>query len=549
MSDALTQVITYHQATKHQFHAYARGPRQMDWATQPNPFRRYEGAPLIALDHVPPGPDPLYEAAFVVGHVPPQPFTHRAVSQLFSDSLALSAWKQAGNSSWALRINPSSGNLHPTESYLVCGPIAGLCEMPMVCHYAPAAHALERRAEFPLETWQALTQDLPAPVLLIGLTSVHWREAWKYGERAYRYCQHDAGHAIAAVSLAAAALGWQATLLDDLGTDSMASLLGVVDPQGAEADEPDCVLAVYPQGESCRTLTMPSNVLATFATLPWMGKPNALSRGHVEWPIIDRVTAATKKPSTDSVYGISQPTGPPLVVGSATMALRRIIFQRRSAVALDGRTGITRNAFYQILAKTLAGPGQFPFNTLPWTPLIHLALFVHRVQDVDPGLYILVRDPVQTAALRAEMKPDFAWEKPDACPEGLELYRLQTGDARELAEQVSCHQAIAADGCFSLGMIAEFERPLRQYGAWFYPRLFWESGVVGQVLYLEAEAAGIRGTGIGCFFDDPMHAVLGLKTLQYQSLYHFTMGGPVEDPRLRTLPPYSSSSAPNQGVS
>ena len=540
MSDALTQVIAYHQATKHQFHAYARGPRQMDWATQPNPFRRYEGAPSIALDHVPPGPEPLYEAAFVAGHVPPQPFTHRTVSQLFSDSLALSAWKQAGDSSWALRINPSSGNLHPTEGYLVCGPIDGLCATPMVCHYAPADHALERRAEFPLETWQALTNGLPEPGLLVGFTSVHWREAWKYGERAYRYCQHDAGHAIAAVSLAAAALGWQATVLDDLGTDAVATLLGVADPQGAEAEEPDCVLAVYPQGTSCRTLALPSDVLATFATLPWQGKPNALSHGHVEWPIIDRVTAATRKPLTDGVYEAVRPTGPPLVVGSAPMSLRRIIFQRRSAVALDGRTGITRDAWYQMLAKTLAGPGQLPFNTLPWTPLIHLALFVHRVQDVDPGLYVLVRDPMQTAALRAEMKQDFAWEKPDACPDGVELYRLQTVDARELAEQVSCHQAIAADGCFSLGMIAEFERPLRQYGAWFYPRLFWESGVVGQVLYLEAEAAGIRGTGIGCFFDDPMHAALGLKTLQYQSLYHFTMGGPVEDPRLRTLPPYSS---------
>jgi nitroreductase len=231
----------------------------------------------------------------------------------------------------------------------------------------------------------------------------------------------------------------------------------------------------------------------------------------------------------------------------APISFRQMIFQRRSAVALDGRTGITRDTLYQILAKTLAGPGQFPFNTLPWTPLIHLALFVHRVQDVDPGLYVLVRDPMQTPALRAEMKQEFAWEKPDACPEGLELYRLQPGDARELAEQVSCHQAIAADGCLSLGMIAEFERPLQQHGPWYYPRLFWESGVVGQVLYLEAEAAGIRGTGIGCFFDDPMHAVLGLKTLQYQSLYHFTMGGPVDDPRLRTLPPYST--APNQGIS
>src|ERR1700730_3778069 len=176
MSDALTDVIEYHQAKKNQFHAYARGPGQMDWATQPNPFRRYEGAPLIALDHIPPSLEPPYDAAFVEGHVVPQPFTHRNVSQLFFDSLALSAWKQAGESSWALRINPSSGNLHPTEGYLVCGPIAGLCSFPMVCQYAPAEHALERRAEFPLETWQALTQGLPEPALLVAFTSVHWRE-------------------------------------------------------------------------------------------------------------------------------------------------------------------------------------------------------------------------------------------------------------------------------------------------------------------------------------------------------------------------------------
>lgn len=541
MSDALTEVIAYHQATKHHLHAYARGPGQMDWATQPDPFRRYEGAPLIALDHVPPTPEPRYEAAFVAGHVPVQPFTHRTVSQLFCDSLALSARKQAGDASWFLRINPSSGNLHPTEAYLICGPIAGLCDGPMVSHYAPAEHGLERRADVPLETWHALTAELPHPVLLIGITSIHWREAWKYGERAYRYCQHDAGHAMAAISLAAAGLGWHATLLDDLGTDSVAALLGVVDAQGAEPEAPDCVLAIYPQGEACRTLTLPGDVVARFATLPWRGRPNVLSRGHVEWPIIERVNAAVHKPPTDQVYGTARPAGPALAIGAAPLALRQMIFQRRSAVALDGRTGITRDAFYQILAKTQAGPGQFPFAMLPWTPRIHLALFVHRVQDVDPGLYLLIRDPGQTATLRAAIKPDFAWEKPSACPADLPLYRLLTGDARDVAEQVSCHQAIAADGCFALGMISEFERPLQHDGAWAYPRLFWESGIVGQVLYLEAEATGIRATGIGCFFDDPMHRVLGLATLQYQSLYHFTMGGPVDDPRLRTLPPYPAS--------
>jgi len=86
-------------------------------------------------------------------------------------------------------------------------------------------------------------------------------------------------------------------------------------------------------------------------------------------------------------------------------------------------------------------------------------------------------------------------------------------------------------------MIAEFTEPIQIHGAWFYCNLSWEAGMVGQVLYLEA--AGARSTGIGCYFDDPVHDVLGLADTQFQSLYHFTVGVPVEDDRLQTGRPYS----------
>ncbi|KAK1300860.1 hypothetical protein QJS10_CPB13g01660 [Acorus calamus] len=88
---------------------------------------------------------------------------------------------------------------------------------------------------------------------------------------------------------------------------------------------------------------------------------------------------------------------------------------------------------------------------------------------------------------------------------------------------------IASDGSFSLGMIARFEPVLQEKGAWMYPRLFWETGILGQVLYLEAHAVGISATGIGCYFDDAVHEVLGLKGSEFQSLYHFTVGAPVVD--------------------
>ena len=102
---------------------------------------------------------------------------------------------------------------------------------------------------------------------------------------------------------------------------------------------------------------------------------------------------------------------------------------------------------------------------------------------------------------------------------------------------VSCHQEIAGSSAFSLGMIATFKETIEKE-PYRYRHLLWETGMIGQVLYLEAEAHGVRGTGIGCFFDDAVHDMMGIKGNQYQSLYHFTIGVPIEDPRLTTYPPY-----------
>ena len=107
-----------------------------------------------------------------------------------------------------------------------------------------------------------------------------------------------------------------------------------------------------------------------------------------------------------------------------------------------------------------------------------------------------------------------------------------------MASQVSCNQDIAGQGAFSLGMIAEFAPSIEEEGPWFYRRLFWETGIVGQMLYLESEYRGVRGTGIGCYFDDAVHDILGLEDNTLQSLYHFTLGGAVEDKRLMTHPAY-----------
>ena len=40
----VSRVREYHRRTKHHPERYAPGPRDLDWANQPDPFRRYIGA-------------------------------------------------------------------------------------------------------------------------------------------------------------------------------------------------------------------------------------------------------------------------------------------------------------------------------------------------------------------------------------------------------------------------------------------------------------------------------------------------------------------------
>jgi SagB-type dehydrogenase family enzyme len=299
----LEEVMRYHERTKHHFARFAPGPGQLDWANQPDPFRRFAGAPLTRLPLLAPEDEPRpppYDSLHVPGAVPSAPRDLRALSRLFEYALSLSAWKQAGATRWALRMNPSSGNLHPTEGYLFVDAIAGLGDSPGLFHYAPRSHALERRADCPGGLYSALTRNLPAGAFLVGLSSVYWREAWKYGERAFRYCQHDAGHAVGALRIAAATLGWSARVLDEVSDEAIEALLGLdraADFEGAERESAELLMAVWP-GEAASTVaTLEIEAVRQVKAQRWYGKANRLSQDDpVPWEIIDAVSGASRKP-------------------------------------------------------------------------------------------------------------------------------------------------------------------------------------------------------------------------------------------------------------
>lgn len=558
MTAELEIILDYHKASKHNFKAYAPGPSRLNMSIKPDPFFNYHGTRHFNLEiwsdeQIKAEIFPTYEQVFLPEKLKPSELNAESISKLFFDSFAISAWKKANNTKWPLRANPSSGNLHPTEVYLLSGPVKGLLKNPSVCHYAPLPHALELRTEFPRETWELLSLGFPEGTFFVGLTSIFWRVSWKYGLRAFRYSQHDIGHAIAALTFAAAGLGWKTSLLADMGSEEVAALLGISGEIGPEKQEPACLLAICPADETCTKSRISSIMVSTFKNLSWAGIPNSLSPEHVEWLGIEKAASAAQKRESDyfekreeSEKEIKSGTRAVSLLKTSNsrnqldpeaVPLRSIIRGRRSAIEMDNSAYMEKETFYAMLQRTL--PENNPiFNTLAFGSFTHLLLFVNRVKDLLPGLYIFLRKPEEKEKFKAAIRPDFLWEKPKNCPSDLEFYLLLEETLHSFAAQLSCAQRKVADACFTACMLSEFEEPLNRFGAWIYPYLFWECGILGQLLYLEAEANGLRGCGIGCFFDDPLHETIGLKGLEYQDLYHFAVGSPLQEIGVITLPAY-----------
>jgi nitroreductase len=278
---------------------------------------------------------------------------------------------------------------------------------------------------------------------------------------------------------------------------------------------------------------LPETILSAFRDVSFKGRPNRLSKQPVNWEIIYKTADLTRRPVTAERH--VQWADPSRFREEAIgRAAANIIRQRRSATAFDRTGSMTREQFLSILDKTLPRSNVAPFDVNLGDPALHLLIFVHRVEGLAPGLYFFIRknkalDPIQNLT-----RSKFLW---DPIEKDFPLFLLEEGRFQEQAIMVSCHQEIAGHSAFSLGMIAEFKEPVTS-NPFAYRQLFWESGMIGQVLYLAAEAHGLRGTGIGCFFDDAVHEILGLADNRYQSLYHFTIGKPIEDSRLTTFPPY-----------
>ena len=522
MNKNLQMVYTYHNETKHSQQRYAKSLGYMDWATQPNPYRTYSETKKTKLPLSFENKTLEYSQLFnqKKEDIISAPLCKEAISQFFQFSLGLAAIKEYGDQSWALRCNASSGNLQPSEAYLISNGIQGIDDG--LFHYSPLEHELELLSNANEEL------TLPENSFLVCLSSIVWREAWKYGERAWRYTQLDCGHALKALEISASILGWKIEVINTKDSQ-LQNLIGFDQVQRYVPEErelPDMLLLVSHEKEPFNNLkTMDIENIRTTLEETYRGKANQLSKNWHKWDILEKIEDATLSDDLDikdyknDIYDKSS-------FRESSFLAKDVVLNRRSAQAMDlDDSKITKKEFETIIASVKSD-----------NSLIHLVIFIHNVTDIESGLYILIRNENHKEQLQSLFKETFLWEKIDT--EAGNLYKLETGDFKFLAKAISCNQDIASNGAFTLGMLAEFSNQLEKHGASRYKQLYWDCGAIGQQLYLEATSLKLSATGIGCFLDDILHGTIGLKTNHFQTLYHFTIGRGLVDNRLSTKKPY-----------
>jgi SagB-type dehydrogenase family enzyme len=497
------RLFAYHQATKHTYRSVRANARDLDWSNQPNPFRTYEGAPITMLPPEPGFPDTgtfgtieaLSGGTRIAGENKSEdrdPIRLDAfwLSRLLWHSVGISAWKKVTRTSnrYSLRVNPSSGNLHPTETYVALTGFTGLDDG--LYHYRADCHALELRSPGAWTTHLAQALRVPWAAesrLIVGLTSIFWREAWKYRDRSYRYCCHDLGHAMMSLLLAARALGLPGGAITHFADARLARTLGLTG-----GDEAPMVFLVFPSKSSSAQTPTPQE---TFA-----GVPNELSAEEKPNEVLLGFHRSTILPDS---AGLPPPIPAiadrqPHLAGLFREPVRdnslgTVVRQRRSALDFDVRTSpMQLGEMEQLLDfATRDWPadwrGNFGGETTSGrkgADFVTLYLYVHRVHDCEPGVY--------------------RW---DGIRRSLE--QLHRAKVERVAAYLSLEQSLAGNACFAVSMIADLAEAAQRFGNRGYRYVHFEAGVIGQRLYLGAEALGWNATGIGAFYDDDVHRYLG----------------------------------------
>lgn len=424
-----TTVRRYHEATKHRPGRPSANPFGLEWHNQPDLLKSY---PDLAPEPPPPELDRL---------------------------LRLGAGVHPRRRSPHFRTFMSAGALHPVELYVATE--AGLW------HYHPGEGALRRlRAEDPRAALAAAAAapELSRAALVLALTAIPWRTAWKYGARGWRHIHWDSGTMLA--NLLALAEDAGPRLLTAFVDAELAGALGVEPPREAP-------LALLAAGDG-----EPASGAEHLEPLRHESPP--LSVHERRFPEAEEAQLATTLASVEAVRAWREQTqrfGDRPGGGDPPAPLDEVILRRGSARRFTPDP-IGSAELESLLAWACwPVPGDLP-------PLSSAWIIAHAVEGLEPAMY--------------------RFEPPDR------FARVRTGAERRQTAHLCLDQSLGGEAAATVFFTADLDRVVTALGDRGYRDAQVDAGILAGRASLGAYARRLGATGL-TFYDDEVRRFLGTE--------------------------------------
>ena len=503
----------YHGRTKHTYRSVRTEARPLDWQNRPLPFKIYETLQPIPLPRELSLQMPALDAIGADGSGSPgrRVLDLAALARILYLSNGITKVMRGGGETYAFRAASCTGALYHIELYLVCGDLP---DLPAgVYHYGAHDHALRRVRggdfrEVVLRATANEPQVARAPAIVVS-TDTFWRNAWKYGARAYRHSGWDNGVILANLLATTAAVGLSAEVVCGFADDEVNGLLSL-------DTEREVAVSMVALGRDERPIpAAPPGRPLDLPTTP-------LSRSEVDYPLIRKIHAASSLPVTEVAAWRGSPPHPQepspagLVVAPVLPdeeGISRdpldVVLQRRGSSRRFAHQPITVEELSMMLSRCNRGvPADFlgPFGT----SLNEVYLIVNAVDDLPSGGYVYHRDPP-----------------------GLE--RLRSGDARQQAAYLALEQRLAGEAAVNIYYLAALDPILARFGDRGYRAVQLEAGILGGKVYLAAYALGLGATGL-TFYDDDLIEFFSPHASGKSTIFLMAVGHPRRRTGLRQAP-------------
>ncbi len=491
----------FHQRTKYDPATLASKSKVLDWSQQPNPYKEYQIGRVYDLK-------PYLSMTADIDKQSSDWLWWYRLSQLFLYSYGLTAKvPMVTGEVYYLRSAPSAGGLYPTEMYLV--------DTHGLWHYQPRTHSLTQFWQ-DQQCWQKLANACfghPAfgvARMAIVLTTIFYRSAWRYQDRAYRRVFLDAGHLIGNIELASALSDFRPHLIGGFADCLVNELLFLDDRQEA-------AIAVIPLQDLQTDLQTTGSLGCHTLPSPPAPTPSDIPDGELLYAMHTATLISPEPPVSPYCESPPEPPAdkynfpfcakfstvvPPIDWGEDLADLSATILRRRST--REFTAGAIASGDLKAILNFAYQPTDYIVQGLDGNPdyfdlsLIETFVAIVAVTGIEVGCYYYA-------------------------PHAQELRQIRFKNFRKELHFLCLGQDLGRDASAVIFHTADLSKAIAKHGDRCYRYLHMDAGHLGQKINLAAVRLGIGVSGIAGFFDDQVNEVLGIPPAE-AVLYITTLG-------------------------